>query len=191
MKKLFSIIAILMMAITAQAAERTVTYQLSVDGKTINKDGITCTESFDSYNNLFYGTFSVSSGKFTKIVVTAMDVSMVGKDDYMNDRPGWSDDYRSATWTGSASSVASGTIMGNNEDVTIVFTIEDVAVTGVTLDKTSASLTVGGTETLTATVNPDDATDKTVTWKSSDESVATVDDGVVTAVAAARPLPSP
>lgn len=184
MKKLFSIIAILMMAITAQAAERTVTYQLSVDGKTINKDGITCTESFDSYNNLFYGTFSVSSGKFTKIVVTAMDVSMVGKDDYMNDRPGWSDDYRSATWTGSASSVASGTIMGNNEDVTIVFTIEDVAVTGVTLDKTSASLTVGGTETLTATVNPDDATDKTVTWKSSDESVATVDDGVVTAVAA-------
>ena len=54
-----------------------------------------------------------------------MDVFMVGKDDYMNDLPGWSDSYPSATWTGSASSVASGTIMGNNDDVTIVFTIED------------------------------------------------------------------
>ena len=60
-----------------------------------------------------------------------------------------------------------------------------VAVTGVTLDKTTATLTVGGgTETLTATVKPDNATDKTVTWTSSNESVATVANGVVTPVAA-------
>ena len=60
-----------------------------------------------------------------------------------------------------------------------------VNVTGITLSQTEAEMTVGGeTLTLTATVAPDDATDKTVTWTSSDPTVATVANGVVTAVAA-------
>ena len=59
-----------------------------------------------------------------------------------------------------------------------------VAVEKVTLDKTSAELTVGDTATLKASVTPDNATDKTVTWTSSDDSVASVKDGVVTAVKA-------
>ena len=60
-----------------------------------------------------------------------------------------------------------------------------VAVTGVSLSQTEATMTVGGeTLTLTATVAPDDATDKTVTWTTSDPTVATVANGVVTAVAA-------
>jgi uncharacterized protein YjdB len=60
-----------------------------------------------------------------------------------------------------------------------------VAVTGVSLNKTSLSLVEGGSETLTATVAPNDATNKTVTWKSSDAGVATVDgNGAVTAVKA-------
>ena len=54
-------------------------------------------------------------------------------------------------------------------------------VTSITLDKTSASLKAGETVTLTATVNPNDATDKTVTWSTTDAMVATVDNGVVTA----------
>lgn len=57
-------------------------------------------------------------------------------------------------------------------------------INGITLDQTAATLTEGETLTLTATVSPDDATDKTVTWSTSDASVATVADGVVTAVAA-------
>ena len=69
-----------------------------------------------------------------------------------------------------------------------MFTIEPptVAVTGVTLAPTSATLTLGETETVTLipTVLPAEATDKSVTWSSSDEAVATVTDGVVTAVAA-------
>ena len=60
-----------------------------------------------------------------------------------------------------------------------------VDVTGVTLNKTALELTEGTSGTLTATVAPEDATDTTVTWKSSDEAVATVDNsGKVTAVAA-------
>lgn len=59
---------------------------------------------------------------------------------------------------------------------------ETVAVTGVTLDKPTAVLAPGQTIQLTHEVAPSDATDKTVTWKSSDEAVASVDDkGMVTA----------
>lgn len=60
-----------------------------------------------------------------------------------------------------------------------------VAVTGVSLNKETSTLTVGDTETLTATVSPDEASDKSVTWSSDDTSVATVDpNGLVTAVGA-------
>lgn len=69
-----------------------------------------------------------------------------------------------------------------------VFNIVEMApptilATSVALNQTEAEMTEGETLTLTATVLPDDATDKTVTWASSDENVATVVDGVVTAVA--------
>ena len=57
-----------------------------------------------------------------------------------------------------------------------------IPVTGVTLNKSETTLTVGGTETLTATITPDTATNKTVTWTSSNPNVATVDNGVVRAV---------
>ena len=60
-----------------------------------------------------------------------------------------------------------------------------VAVTGVTLDKSTLTMTVGEDVTLKATVKPDDATDKTVTWASDKTSVATVDEnGKVSAKAA-------
>ena len=60
---------------------------------------------------------------------------------------------------------------------------QTVAVTGVSLSKTSLSLVEGGSETLTATVSPDNATNKSVSWKSSATDIATVDgSGKVTAV---------
>ena len=60
-----------------------------------------------------------------------------------------------------------------------------IEVTGITLDKTSLSMTEGETCTLAATVSPSNATDKTITWSSSNTSVATVSSsGVVTAVKA-------
>lgn len=61
---------------------------------------------------------------------------------------------------------------------------DDVSVTGVTLDKKSAELKVGDTLSLKAAIEPANATNQNVSWSSSDENVATVANGTVTAVAA-------
>ena len=62
-----------------------------------------------------------------------------------------------------------------------------VPVTGVSLNKTALALDEGESESLIATVIPDNATNKKVTWKSSDTSVATVNaSGKVTAQAYRR-----
>ena len=64
----------------------------------------------------------------------------------------------------------------------ITLKAKTVAVTSVTVSPKTLNLEVGQTRTLTATVTPDNATDKTVTWTSSNDKVATVANGVVTAV---------
>ena len=62
-----------------------------------------------------------------------------------------------------------------------------VAVTGVSLDKAKASLVVGSTEQLKATVAPENATDKSVSWSTSEKTVADVDSsGLVTAASAGK-----
>ena len=72
--------------------------------------------------------------------------------------------------------VDGGTLTGN-----VTGTV-NYKVTGVSLSSDTLTLDVGGTATLTATVLPDNATNKRVTWTSSDETVATVTDGLVTAL---------
>ncbi len=74
----------------------------------------------------------------------------------------------------------------NGATVTLyaMWEIKTVSVTGVTLGNTSATLTVGDTLTLNATVAPSNATNKNITWSSSNTSVASVSNGVVTAKAA-------
>ncbi|MBR2226461.1 MAG: Ig domain-containing protein [Bacteroidales bacterium] len=56
-----------------------------------------------------------------------------------------------------------------------------IPVTSITLNKTSLTLEKGSYEVLTATVSPQNATNKEVKWTSSDDAVASVDNGVVTA----------
>ena len=68
-------------------------------------------------------------------------------------------------------------------DITIT-EADEIVPTEIELNKTELTLTEGDSETLTATVKPDDADEKSVTWDSDDEEVATVDEnGKVTAVA--------
>ena len=69
--------------------------------------------------------------------------------------------------------------------VTVSAAVVDVDVTGVALDRTSASMAINDTITLVATVSPENATNKAVSWSSSNTDVATVNEnGVVTAKAA-------
>ena len=77
-----------------------------------------------------------------------------------------------------ATSQADGTKSGT---CTVTVTDSTVHVTGVTLNKNSTTLSVGGSETLIATVSPNNATNKSVNWSSSNTSVATVSNGTISA----------
>lgn len=66
----------------------------------------------------------------------------------------------------------------NTEEIPML----DVQVKKVTLDKTTLTIEKGKTAKISATVTPTNATDKTLSWTSSDESIATVTNGKVTAV---------
>ncbi|MBC8585169.1 Ig-like domain-containing protein [Oscillospiraceae bacterium NSJ-64] len=79
---------------------------------------------------------------------------------------------------GTTLTVNGGELKGNVPQSGVVYKVTEVK-----LDKTSLTLDVNESETLTATITPDNATNKNVTWESSNTSVATVDaDGKVTAV---------
>ena len=110
---------------------------------------------------------------------------------------------KNVTWKSSNTSVAkvsNGVVTALKAgSTTITVTTEDGAktatcqvtvnakvypVTSVSLSKSSTTLTEGGTITLTATINPSNATNKNVTWSSSNSSVASVSNGVVTALKA-------
>ena len=77
-------------------------------------------------------------------------------------------------------------VSGTNVQATcsVTVTSSTVSVTGVRLNTNSVNLTVGNTATLTATISPENATNKNVTWSTSNDEVVTVVDGVVTAVGA-------
>ncbi|MBR4505142.1 MAG: Ig-like domain-containing protein, partial [Candidatus Methanomethylophilaceae archaeon] len=64
----------------------------------------------------------------------------------------------------------------------VTVTTDKIAVTGITLDKETLKLRTSGTGTLAATVMPQGATDKTVSWSTSDASVVAVSNGVLTAI---------
>ena len=206
-KRILSLLVLLMTAVTGAWADTTVTWTASdmsgiyidfLDGEANNNTikGITVTSSGgggagDGWErtdiNLDSGsttiTFTSSVGNIKSIAITAENIEM------SSIPSGWTTDYSTLSWSGEASTTVPLPLSGWTEISgisEIVFTIEStVNVTGITLDKTEASMIVGGeTLTLTPTVAPGNATDKSVTWTTSDAAVATVANGVVTAVGA-------
>ena len=89
----------------------------------------------------------------------------------------------SCTMGGKAVTVTNGTvnIPAVTGNIIITASASAIRVQSVTLNKTSLALTTGDTGTLTATVKPDNALNKTVSWTTTSSSVATVSGGTVTA----------
>ena len=113
-------------------------------------------------------------------------IATVAPTNASNQKVSWStssDKIASVDSNGNVTAVAQGsaTITATTEDgkktatCSVTVTASTVAVTGVKLDKSSATVNVNGTTQLTATVEPSNAANKSVTWKSSNTGVATVD----------------
>lgn len=131
-------------------------------------------------------TLILEIGKSDKLIATVTPTNATDK------TVNWtSSDSKVATVSnGTVTAVSAGTATitaktTNGKIATCAVTVKaaDVEVTGITLNKSIFSLDVGKSETLTATVAPSNATNKTVTWISSKPEIATVSNGVVTAKA--------
>ncbi len=159
------------------------TWNVSVSAKTqigLNKTEITLKEGEDSAS--LAATVTPDIGK---------EVTWKSDDPSVIVTPG---DGNTATVTAKKTGSTRNTIIratvknvrGENVETTctVHVTSDAVQVDSVTLNKTTLALTVGGSETLTATVLPETAENKTLTWTSSVPGVATVEGGKVTALAA-------
>ena len=97
--------------------------------------------------------------------------------------------------TGKVTAVSAGTATitvktadgGKTATCAVTVTTKVIPVTGISIEEgATAEVEEGKTVALTAKVQPDNATDKTLTWTSSNKAIATVADGVVTGVAAGQ-----
>ena len=124
-----------------------------------------------------------------KPTITPLDVTDIFPDNTIDKTVNWSSSDESVATvdaSGMVTAVKEGlaTITAatpNNLTATCEVTVKPLVVEaeGVTLDKTTLNLTEGETATLSATVSPENTTDKTVTWTSSDATVASVNTGGV------------
>ena len=163
--------------ITAKAGDKTATCSVTVKKNTVAVESVTLSKS----------SLELTEGETATLTAT------VKPDNATNKTVTWSSDKTSVATVdanGKVTAVAEGTATitakAGDKTATCSVTVKKsvVAVESVTLDITYTILNTGETLTLTATVKPDNATDKTVTWSSSNSSVATVDaNGKVTAVA--------
>ena len=146
--------------------------QIAVTGITLNKTSLTLTEGG---SETLQATIQPSNATNKTITWSSSNTSVATVD---------SAGKVTAVKAGTATITATSN-NGKKVNCTVTVNAKTVAVTGITLNKTSVAFNVGGSETLQATIQPSNATNKTVTWSSSNTSVATVDSaGKVTAVKA-------
>ena len=160
--------------ITAKAGDKTATCKVTVEKKVIAVESVELDKT----------ALELTEGESQTLVAT------VKPDDATDKTVEWttSDETIATVADGVVTAVKAGTATvtakAGDKTATCAVTVKAkvIAVESVELNKTEAELAEGESLTLVATVKPDDATDKTVEWSSSDETVATVADGVVTAV---------
>ena len=138
-------------------------------------DGVTSIEEFVFFGCKRLTTITIPSS-VTNIGDCGFKLCEALSDVYYS---GTKDNWNSINIGSDNECLKSATIHCSDGDI-----ISTVLPTGISLNKTSVSLAVGASETLSASLTPSNVTDKTVTWTSSDESVVTVDNGKITAVKA-------
>lgn len=147
----------------------TVTYSLSLKGISLNKTSLSIKEKNSEQLNVIYNPSNTTNRKITW-KSSNTNVATVDSSGRVT-----------------ALSVGTATITAVSNDggyvATCKVTVEEISkkVTNVTLDKNELNITAGETAELKATITPDYAENKNVIWKSSDEKIATVENGKVTA----------
>ena len=132
-------------------------------------------ELFEKTNGTTYGSITVTPASAINEMTVALRNENASADTYTLTAT-----VGGATYSFSQSDVT----FENGNYYAITVKMNPKKVSSISLNKTSASLAIGGTVELSANVSPSDAVNKTVTWSSSATGVATVNStGVVTAVA--------
>ena len=172
--------------VTAKAAG-TATITATADGKSasckVTVNGQPATVPVQSVE-LNQTTLELKAGNTATLTATVSPESATDKTvTWTSDKPEIAA-VEGGTVTAKAEGTATITAKAGDKTATCTVTVTkaDVAVESVTLDKNSLELKAGNNATLTATVSPEGATNKDVTWTSDNPEVATVEGGKVTAV---------
>ena len=166
--------------ITASCEGKQATCRLTVIAGEVNVTSVTVSPT----------TLSLEVGGKATLKATVLPENATDKTvSWSSDKPSVAsvDDNGEVTAVATGSATITVTTKDGNKTATCEVTVaeEIIPVTSVTLSQKTLSLTAGEDATLTATVSPDNSTDKTVTWTSSNTGVATVDNnGKVTAIKA-------
>jgi hypothetical protein len=175
-------VAVAKTGFTISGSSKTVTVYFTDPTTAVTLSSVTANGSSTLTTTELTLTFSASIAELSAADITLSGVSGVTKGSITGSNP-----YTlpisgfSAGGTLTVAVAKTGfTISGSSKTVNIYY--RAVSVTIVTLNKTALILDVGDTETLTATIGPSNATNKNVTWSSSDTSIVTVSNGIVTAV---------
>lgn len=140
-----------------------------VTGITLNSESLTMTEGETAR---LTATISPSNADNQGVIWSSSNASVASV----------SNGTVTAVSAGSATITAKSDDGGKTATCNVTVSSKIVAVTGVSLDKTSLELTEGDEYSLVATVQPMNASNKQVSWKSDDETVATISDGKVKAI---------
>jgi len=163
--------------VTTEDGNKTATCNVTVEAVTVAVTGVSLDKT----------TMALEEGDSESLTVTIAPVNATNKKftwESSNDAVATAEGDGKVTAHKAGSATITVTTDDSNKTATCNVTVEavTVAVTGVSLDKTSMSLIESNSGTLTATIAPANATNKKVTWESSDDAIATVDsNGKVTA----------